>query len=830
MNERAVITEGQSRTVQLLLWFIFIVSVLTVTARLGTKYAMTRKLGWDDYIMLTAQIAYLGQCISLSVGAAGSLGTHASDLSDAAVDSFLKAEYASIAFLIISLALIKWSISAFIRQLSRSTIHRRVDYVLQATIGLWLLTSVLVSLFQCALPTPWDYFHSNGLECIDRRAWWIYVVILNILTDLFTVGFYILIIGNLQIPRRPGQDSGMVTVERGRQSITLKADLLEPRLSKVGVVKTPGSIEATTRCKVATRLQHVTQGYIYTFIGGWRSALRSPNPLRFPDPYSIVVMGQHQWYAQGTPFGHSVFNAVFTAFIITSPLRSKSSFPTMDSDTEKAGLQPGVTATVTTGHTSRDDASLARLGKKPVLKRNFGFLTILGFSCTVLITWEGSLLTFLAGLQNGGPSGIIYSFIVVWVGTLSTFITLGEMVSMAPTSGGQYHWVSMLAPPSSRKFLGYLTGWLTLTGWQSLVASGGFVTGTMIQGLILLTHPEYAEIMQNWHGTLLFWGVVLFGYTINAAIGVLLARFEGCVLILHILGFFAVIFPLALLSQHNTPADVFNTFLNLGGWQTQGLSFSIGIMGNVFAFLGGDGAIHMSEEIRNAAVVIPRSLLTGLAINGTLGFSMLIATLFSIGSIDEALTENPHYPFMAIFRHAVGSTAGATVMASIVVVMSFSATTNCMASTSRLYWAFARDRGLPVTAIIAILLSLVNIGDATAFNGVISISIAGLFGSYFIAAALLLYRRSTGGIRVRQEEDVLVNTMGSTLTWGPWRLRGSLGIANNAFACAYLLYIFFFSFWPSVREVTAQTFNYSILVFGVVLLFSMTYYAKWFAT
>lgn len=38
-----------------------------------------------------------------------------------------------------------------------------------------------------------------------------------------------------------------------------------------------------------------------------------------------------------------------------------------------------------------DDATLARLGKKSVLKRNFGFFTILGFSCTVLITWEAIL-------------------------------------------------------------------------------------------------------------------------------------------------------------------------------------------------------------------------------------------------------------------------------------------------------------------------------------------------------------------------------------------------------------------------------------------------------
>lgn len=40
---------------------------------------------------------------------------------------------------------------------------------------------------------------------------------------------------------------------------------------------------------------------------------------------------------------------------------------------------------------SRDERDLRRLGKKPVLKRNFGFMQILGFSCTVLVTWEGIL-------------------------------------------------------------------------------------------------------------------------------------------------------------------------------------------------------------------------------------------------------------------------------------------------------------------------------------------------------------------------------------------------------------------------------------------------------
>lgn len=55
------------------------------------------------------------------------------------------------------------------------------------------------------------------------------------------------------------------------------------------------------------------------------------------------------------------------------------------------GVQTDIHETGVPG-SSRDDEALARLGKKPILKRNFGFLTILGFSCTVLITWEGTLM------------------------------------------------------------------------------------------------------------------------------------------------------------------------------------------------------------------------------------------------------------------------------------------------------------------------------------------------------------------------------------------------------------------------------------------------------
>ncbi|KAI0156448.1 hypothetical protein GGR57DRAFT_82458 [Xylariaceae sp. FL1272] len=199
MDRRDVIMNSQSNVFQILLWFIFIVAIFSVGARLGTKLAMTRKLGWDDWIMVAATVAYLAQCVSISQGASQGLGKPQDTLSTAQLESFLKAEYASIAFLLLTFALIKWSISAFIHQLSPNSTHIRLNQTLGAVVGGWFVSSVLISLFQCEIPVPWDYIY--GQHCIDRRVWWIYVVVVNIVTEFCIVALYFVMLGTLKIPK-----------------------------------------------------------------------------------------------------------------------------------------------------------------------------------------------------------------------------------------------------------------------------------------------------------------------------------------------------------------------------------------------------------------------------------------------------------------------------------------------------------------------------------------------------------------------------------------------------------------------------------------------------
>ena len=104
----------------------------------------------------------------------------------------------------------------------------------------------------------------------------------------------------------------------------------------------------------------------------------------------------------------------------------------------------------------------------------------------------------------------------------------------------------------------------------------------------------------------------------------------------------------------------------------------------------------MSEEVENAARNVPRSMIAGILINGSLGFGMLLAVLFCLGDVGSVTSTPPtQYPFMAIILQATDSLSKSSAMVSVVIVLGLCATIAFVASSSRMYWSFARDGGLP---------------------------------------------------------------------------------------------------------------------------------------
>ncbi|KAF2439660.1 amino acid transporter [Karstenula rhodostoma CBS 690.94] len=470
-----------------------------------------------------------------------------------------------------------------------------------------------------------------------------------------------------------------------------------------------------------------------------------------------------------------------------------------------------------------DERELARVGKKSVLRRNFAFLSILGLSCSLMITWEGLCSVFIFGLMNGGPAGLIYGFLFCWVGYATVVATMGELVSMWPTAGGQYHWTHMLAPDGLKDVLSYVTGWQSVIAWQALSASGGYLTATSLQGLVINSQASYEPT--RWQGTLLVFAIIAFCLVVNTWLARLLPRAEQAILVLHIILFFVVLITLTTLApQKRSSHEVWQLFLNQGGYESKGLSFFVGLITPVFAFTGADGAVHMCEEIRHSSTALPNALLGSIAINGVTGFAMLVAILYCIGDIDAALNTPTGYSFIEILTQGTSSVAGGTALSALLVIMFMLCTMGTVASASRQLWAFARDNAVPnariisyvhptlkiplvsilSTCTISCLLSLINIGSATVFNAMVSLSVAGFFGSYLLPFSLLLHTR------LRNPE---------MLEFGPWRL-GRLGPWINGFAIAWSALVMFFSFWPTSVPVDKVNMNWSCVLWTVVVMFA----------
>ena len=103
----------------------------------------------------------------------------------------------------------------------------------------------------------------------------------------------------------------------------------------------------------------------------------------------------------------------------------------------------------------------------------------------------------------------------------------------------------------------------------------------------------------------------------------------------------------------------------------------------------------MSEEIRNAASVVPRSIIYGLLLDGFVGFGTIIAVLFCIGDPETISETKFTYPFIAIFVQATKSTGGSAVMVILILLVGLGIDIGLMAAATRMLWSFARDQGVP---------------------------------------------------------------------------------------------------------------------------------------
>ncbi|KAL0766945.1 hypothetical protein CaCOL14_010516 [Colletotrichum acutatum] len=322
-------------------------------------------------------------------------------------------------------------------------------------------------------------------------------------------------------------------------------------------------------------------------------------------------------------------------------------------------------------------------------------------------------------------------------------MNLFDPLSSHPTAGGQYHFVAYLSPGRRGPINSWFAGYITTLGWVALAGSAPFLAGTQIQGLLILNYPD-SYTSERWHGTLLYWAILLGSALVCIFCSSILPLLEKITMTLHIAFYLVILIVMAVVSPTKHSASfVFATFENNSGWSNDGIAWCIGLLSCCYVVAGYDGATHLSEEMENAQVGVPRAMVGCVIINGALGFTFLITLLFCMGDIESALNSTTGFPIIQIFYNITGSLAAANALTAAVTIMAIISTIPLITSAARVMWAFARDQGLPfsrvvskverkrgipttaivVTTCLLVLLGLINIGSTTAFNAILSLAV-----------------------------------------------------------------------------------------------------------
>lgn len=98
-----------------------------------------------------------------------------------------------------------------------------------------------------------------------------------------------------------------------------------------------------------------------------------------------------------------------------------------------------------------------------------------------------------------------------------------------------------------------------------------------------------------------------------------------------------IITCLSRTSSFNSSEFVWTTFINNTGWKSNAVVFLTGLANPNFMFAGIDGAVHLAEEVADAAKFVPRALMSTVVIGFVTAFGFSLSMLYSLNDFDKVV-------------------------------------------------------------------------------------------------------------------------------------------------------------------------------------------------
>lgn len=460
-------------------------------------------------------------------------------------------------------------------------------------------------------------------------------------------------------------------------------------------------------------------------------------------------------------------------------------------------------------------------GEEGHLQKRFSKITMIGMAFAILNTWISLAGSIGLVMPSGGSVSFVYGFVFCVLCNVCLSASVGELASLWPTAGGQYHHAYALCTQKWKKSISFLVGWVNIAGWLTLNTTAAYFGARFLVAAAVVGSGGSYQITQ-WSTYLMFVAVSIIGVLLNIFAYPIQNRWNEGALYWSLASVVVISIVLLATSPKADAEFVFTNFSNTTGW-SDGTAWMLGLLQSALSLIGFDAVAHMTEEMPHPARDAPVAMVSAVLVGGVTGIAFILVMLFCFVDLDLLLASPTQSPLTELIYQSTGSSAAAAILSVAVALCFVNGANGCVTSGSRLLWAMARDNGtpfsrylshlhpklnVPVRAILAqavfnLLFGLIYLGPEVAFNAYIASCTLFLNLSYAAPIMILLIRG----------RDLVLDNPPEFCLGKVW------GYVMNYTAVIFVIVTSVFFCFPPAIPINISTMNYVTAVVGIFIVF-----------
>jgi urea carboxylase system permease len=413
-----------------------------------------------------------------------------------------------------------------------------------------------------------------------------------------------------------------------------------------------------------------------------------------------------------------------------------------------------------------DAEDLAELGYRQELHRSLGAFASFaaGFSFVSILTTTFQL--FALGFSFGGPA-FVWTWPIVFVGQMAVALVFAELSSRFPISGSIYQWSRRI----STEVMGWFAGWYMMIGYIVSVSAIALALQTVLpsvwSGFQLVGGDPSVTSRTGATNAIIIGSAVIIISTVIGNIGVsIMSLITRIGVTCELVGVALLIVLFFAHAKRGPGAALFHTN-GVAGHGSYLWPFLISALMACYVMYGFDSAGELSEETNQPRLAAPKGIIRAMLASGVGGALILVGALLAAPSLTSPRLGTDGLAYVVQSR--LGTGLGKVLLVDVCIAI-LSAALAIQASASRVMFSMARDGRLPfsprlahvsehrrtpaapniVVGTLAILLLVVNLGQAALFTDITGVAVVIVYLAYLGVTVPRLVDRLRPGFAERE--------------------------------------------------------------------------------